>query len=202
MNRLLKIVLGGAALLLTPLGVGLAALQTPAASASQPVPFAGIPGVERLSYDVSGASVAAIRRSIDNHPERPRDPNDGLRVDALANWYMRWSWPAGPSGGCDLARARIQFSARVTMPRLLNERLVPAPVLARWRAYLDALERHEDGHVRYAFDHMGEVLAAIRASSCARANDDARAVIQRIGRHDIDYDRETDHGTLQGARFP
>ena len=125
MDRLLKIVLGGALLLLAPLGAGPAAGQAQSAAAA-PVPFAGIPGVERLYYDVSGTTVQAIRQSIDGHASRPRDPNDGLRVDALANWYMRWSWPAGPNGGCDLARTRLEFSARVTMPRLLDEARVPA----------------------------------------------------------------------------
>lgn len=162
----------------------------------------GYPNLTIDHYDISGRTAQAIRRSIDRHPRRPRDPNDGRPMDAVARWSFRWSWPGDGRGGCELSRAQVEFSARVVMPRLTGEASVPAPVLARWRAYLAALAAHEDGHLAHAYRQTGAVLAALKASSCERANADAEAVLDTIRRTDVDYDRTTRHGETQGARFP
>ncbi len=189
---------------LAPLAAVLLALTSGAAAQPRPAPvaFAGIPNLEIEYYDVLGRTAPEIRAAINRHPRRPRDPNDGLAMDALANWYLNWSWPATAGGRCDLARARIRFRARVLLPRLVEEARVPAPVLARWRSYIAALETHEAGHIRFAYQRSGAVLAALRSSSCARANDDAAAAVATINRHDVDYDRATHHGATEGATFP
>lgn len=176
-----------------------AAQPAPGRSAGPQGPFAGIPNVEIRYYDVSGRTERAIRESI--NARRPRDPNDGRPVDAVARWTMQWRWPAR-GAACDLARATVEFRATVLMPRLVDTGRVPAGLLARWRAYVAALETHEAGHVRYPFEHVGEVAAAIRSSRCANANDAARVAVAAIARHDVDYDRATRHGATQGATFP
>ena len=75
-------------------------------------------------------------------------------------------------------------------------------MLARWNAYIQALVRHEAGHLRHAYENMGSVLSAIRASSCAGANAAGQAAVRALARWDIAYDRETRHGLSQGAHFP
>jgi predicted secreted Zn-dependent protease len=163
-------------------------------------PLAGIPNLEVEYYNVSGASVAEIRAAINR--VRPRDPNDGVAVDALNRWYISWRWPGNGSGGCDLARTNMRFTATLRMPRLINAERTPRPVLARWQAYVAALERHEAGHLRHAYDNMGNVLRAIRASNCTNANDNGRAAVRILAAWDVSYDRETRHGFSQGAHFP
>jgi len=162
--------------------------------------LAGITNVEIVHYDVRGDSLFAIRRALNQ--AGPRDPNDGQRVDALALWYIQWRWPDAPGGGCDLSRAEIRFSASVRMPRLVAGPDTPEAVRLRWQRYVTALERHEANHIRRAWDARESVLAAIRASSCANANADARAAIAIMGRRDVDYDRTTRHGLSEGAHFP
>ncbi len=78
----------------------------------------------------------------------------------------------------------------------------PRAVLVRWDNYMAALERHEAGHLRHAYDNMGSVLRAIRASTCTQANEAGRAAVRVLARWDVTYDRETRHGFSQGAHFP
>ena len=162
--------------------------------------LADIPGVEIVHYEVSGDSLFEIRRALNR--VRPRDPTDGQRVDALASWYIQWRWPVRGDGGCDLARAEIRFSGRVRMPRLVETARTPDAVRRRWRAYVAVLERHEANHIRRAWLSRNRVLAAIRASSCASADRDARAALAALVRQDRDYDRTTRHGLTEGAHFP
>jgi len=162
--------------------------------------LAGITNVDIQYYDVSGNSLFEIRRALNR--VRPRDPNDGLGVDALAGWYIEWRWPSGADGSCDLSRAEIRFSATIRMPRLVETPQTPPAVRMRWRTYVAALERHEATHVRHAWENRQIVLDALRASSCANAVRDGQAAIRRLGQHDRDYDQRTRHGLTEGAHFP
>jgi predicted secreted Zn-dependent protease len=161
--------------------------------------LAGVTNVERQYYDVGGNSLFEIRRALNQ--VRPRDPNDGLGVDALSSWYIEWRWPGG-ANGCDLAKAEIRFRARIRMPRLVETPATPAAVRTRWQAYATALERHEANHIRHAWDNRNSVLAAIRASTCANANRDGQAAIAALVRGDVAYDQRTRHGMTEGAHFP
>lgn len=162
--------------------------------------LAGLPGLTVTFYDVDGQDAAAVRAAM--NAVRPTDRNDGERVDALSHWTIRWRWAGHGRGGCNLRAATVRVRAAVMLPRLAHPETVPAPLLARWDRYRRALEAHEAGHVRYAYDHRAAVLAAIRGATCATAAAAARAALAAIKAHDIDYDRDTDHGRRQGAVFP
>ncbi len=188
-----------AAPLLLLVGLGLA-VSAPAEPPPATGPLAGIPNLDVQYYEVSGNSVGEIRAAINR--VRPRDPNDGIPVDALNRWYISWRWPADGSGGCALGRTQLRFSAILRMPRLVVTARTPRAVVARWNAYVEALVRHEAGHLRHAFDNMGSVLAAIRSSSCAGASEAGRAAVRILAGWDVTYDRDTRHGLSQGAHFP
>ncbi len=162
--------------------------------------FADIPNLEVTYYDVTGNSVGAIRKAID--AVRPRDPNDGTGVDAVARWRIGWRWPRMANGTCDLARAELRFSATILLPRLAEPQRVPRAVLARWDSYMAALKGHEAKHIRTAWMNSGRVLDAIRASDCAGANEAGKAAIADLGQFDREYDRVTKHGRTEGAHFP
>jgi predicted secreted Zn-dependent protease len=188
----------------TPADNAAAPIAQPAAPAapaqSLQASLAGITNVDVQYYEVSGNSLFEIRRALNR--VRPRDPNDGLGVDALAMWYIRWRWPEGPGGGCDLSRAEIEFSARIRLPRLIETPQTPPAVRMRWRAYVAALERHEASHIRHAWENRQRILDALRRSSCANANNDGMAAVRQLGRYDVDYDQRTRHGLTEGAHFP
>ncbi|WP_395612760.1 DUF922 domain-containing protein [Allosphingosinicella sp.] len=200
---LLTVLLAAACSSSAPSPANEAAAAGPAAQGPPPpaeASLAGITNVERQYYDVTGNNLFEIRRALNQ--ARPRDPNDGLGVDALSSWYISWRWPRAADGSCDLSRAEIGFSARIRMPHLVETPETPAAVRMRWRAYVAVLEGHEANHIRHAWDNRNIVLAAIRRSSCANATQDARAAIAILVRGDVDYDQRTRHGMLEGAHFP
>ncbi|MFA6113473.1 MAG: DUF922 domain-containing protein [Sphingomonas sp.] len=177
--------------------------QTPAddplaGNAAAVDPFAGAPNVVFDYYPVTGRDVRSIRASIAER--RPTDDR-GKRFAAVTNWHISWHWDGDGQGGCRLATTRTDFSASVRMPRLEPDQ-VPAAVVADWRRYDAALARHEAGHVRIAYQHLGDVEAAIRNATCATADSAGHAALDRIRQANRDYDSETRHGELQGAVFP
>ena len=160
--------------------------------------FGDIPNVSVEYYDVSGADVGAIRASM--NARRPTDPRDGQPHDAVTSWHISFRYRNDP-GGCH-ASQDPEFSAVVTLPRLANEGGVSSETLARWRRFTAALEAHEAGHARWAYEHLGDVKAALSAPSCAGAGAAGEAAIRRIALDDGAYDQQTRHGATQGAVFP
>ena len=173
-------------------------LAAPGAAQSTDV-FAGIPGVGFTYYDVGGDDPEAIQRSM--AANRVVDPHDGTHTDAVSNWYYSWRGKSrAVASGCTVSDVRIGFVAIVRLPRLLSH--VTPDLKARWDGYIAAVERHEAGHVRYAWEHRGDLANAIRAARCGRADAAAKAVIARIDAWQARYDIETQHGKTQGAVIP
>ncbi|WP_084251056.1 DUF922 domain-containing protein [Sphingomonas pruni] len=181
----------------SPLLVAAVVLTTPLSAMSvttavEVTPFADIPNVTVVSYDVAGRNPAAIRRSID--AERPTDPNDRIRVDGLSHYEFHWRWHRNGEGTCAAAPEDVLFSATVTAPRLMDDDASPK-LHEQFDRYLHSLLVHEDGHIRYAWNHRGDIAAAINAATCATADTAARAAVRAIAEHDIAYDKATRHGT-------
>lgn len=173
----------------------------PAAPQDAPAdPFAGVPDVEFIYYDVQGGDAKAIRK--DMNAKRFVDRNDGKPVDSLSSWRYGWRMRRGPDGRCDPASVELRFTAEVKLPRLANAETLPARVRKRWQDYYAALLRHEAGHVGYAWSQHGVLLAALKASSCETMAATGKAELDKIRGHDRAYDAETRHGATQGAIFP
>lgn len=182
---------------LLAVSAALTACTPPAQEPEAADPFAGIPNVRFLYYDVSGGSAAEIRRSI------VAGRGDTRHYDASTSWRFKWRWGVDrASGTCALANVQLAFGADVRLPRLTHpERLAPR-LRAQWEHYYVALRKHEAGHANYPYAHSDEVLAAIKGSDCAHASEAAKAVLARFTARDRAYDAETDHGAAQGATFP
>ncbi|MEG3089679.1 DUF922 domain-containing protein [Sphingomonas sp. PB4P5] len=161
------------------------------AAPAETTAFDAIPSVTVAYYDVAGTDQSTIRAAL--LKQRPTDPNDGVRVDALTRTQLRWSWPLTKKG-CRLRQASISFSAIVILPRLTDWTGVPESLRTVWAAYIARLEAHELTHLRFGYDGRLEVLAAIRAATCATADAAAKAALAAIQQRDIAFDRATDHG--------
>ncbi|MBI0475092.1 DUF922 domain-containing protein [Sphingomonas sp. MA1305] len=161
-------------------------------------PFDGIPGVTIVDYDVAGRTPKAIRHSID--AARPTDTNDGTRVDGLSRWNVRWRWQNDGRGHCSTTQEDISFSATVTVPRLSDAKVSPA-VQEQFDRYRKSLLAHEEGHVRYAWDHRNDIVKAINTAGCDKAGAAAKAALAIIASHDVAFDRETHHGGSTIAAF-
>jgi predicted secreted Zn-dependent protease len=166
------------------------------------LPFADIPGVSMQYYDVAGDDMAAVRRSL--KAVRPTDSHDGRRVDGTTQWAFRWRWHRDAQGMCQAAPEDVTFSAIVTIPRLAEAD--PTPELrAQFADFLRPLLAHEDEHVRYAWEHRGDIAKAINALDCrtvdvATVNAAAREVLKAISAQAIAYDKATDHGRKPAGR--
>lgn len=166
------------------------ALMMPAAEPT--TPFGDIPNVTIASYEVAGRDAAAIRRSIDG--ARPTDTHDGKRVDGLTTWAYQWRWHRDAHGTCTVAPEDVVFRATVAVPRLADGSAAPK-LRERFDRYLQSLLAHEDGHVRNAWEHRGDIVAAINQATCATADAAAKAALKAIAAHDIEYDKATRHGS-------
>ena len=154
-------------------------------------PLVGLPNVTIIDYDVSGRNAAAVRHSI--NALRPTDANDGTRVDGYSKYAFRWRWHNDGRGKCSATIDDLSFSATVTVPRL-SEARASKQLQEEFDRYRRSLLRHEDGHVRYAWEHRGDIVTAINAATCDTVQTAAQDAAKTIAAHDIAYDKRPSTG--------
>lgn len=162
-----------------------------------------------IYYDVRGVTATDLRREI--NASRPAD-KDGWRFDAITNWKVSWRFRYNKTNlGCAIKGAvETAATVRYNLPNWVDANSAPADLRNRWQRYHAALVVHEHGHGAIAASAADDVLRAIDAlgafATCAAleqaAHRTGREIIERYARFDDDYDRRTDHGRTQGARFP
>lgn len=159
-------------------------------------PFVDIPNVTIVYYDVEGRDTNAVRQAMNK--ARPTDPNDGMRVDALSHYDFRWRWHDQGQGKCTATPDDVRFSATVTIPRLVDR---DPELRQRFNRFLNSLLAHEEGHIRYAWDHRADIATALGSATCATANAAAQEALKAISAHDIAYDKTTRHGATTIVPF-
>jgi predicted secreted Zn-dependent protease len=158
------------------------------------------PNVVVQTYEITGRDAGSIRASL--NAAGPVDSHEHRSFDANTRWFIDWNWQGDGRGGCDLANATVTFHATVLLPELTGIETLSPDLAHRWRSYLAALKTHEAGHVRYAYEHVGDVRSALASSTCGGANAAAQAAVAVIAQHDVAYDLATHDGATQGAVFP
>ena len=104
----------------------------------------------------------------------------------------------------------VELDVRITLPRWIDIGEGPAPLAANWRRYLEALQRHEDGHHELAkavaqnldrqMNSMGMYTnAKALREAVDRLVDNASATCNQLQNA---YDKDNDHGRNTGVRFP
>lgn len=155
-------------------------------------------------YEISGETVDELRASI-----QANSTANGF--DAYTGWNINWTFDMIPAGGaCALDNVQVYVSVRIDFPELVDEEDTPDDVVERWDAYAEVLMEHEQGHVangEQAAEEIDEALSEFEidggcGSIEAQANDHAMTFIRAANERDLEYDRVTDHGATQGARFP
>lgn len=159
-------------------------------------------------YDIVGNTERDLRRELDNKGPVDDGPG-GVKFDGHTRWYVNWSYRYRPvRNGCMLTGVEVTTSGVITLPRWNgagnSDRLSNA-----WQQYMESLRLHEDGHyangvmAAQEIDRLGQ---SFRARSCENISVDfdrrAAEIIEKYRAADVAYDRETDHGRTQGARFP
>jgi predicted secreted Zn-dependent protease len=165
----------------------------PIPSNSPPTPIS-IPHAKMTYYEISGNTARQLRSQINT--KRPKSH------DAQTQWSIRWSWPGYGSKTCDLNTANVSYTIEVIMPRWKPPQGASPQLVTRWNDYIRALTLHERGHVDNVIENLPHVKKAIASATCETAESEAKARLDRIKQNDLDYDRVTNHGETQGARFP
>lgn len=162
--------------------------------------------VER--YSISGANEADLRREMN---AKGPPGNSARRFDAYTRWNIRWRYTYRESGGlCRIDTVTTEVSVKMTLPEWRDEHAAPARLRKRWREYLAPLTEHENGHRKHGLDAAREIDRGIGAlpaqANCNALGNAANAlgneILRKYNEQDTDYDRSTDHGRTQGARFP
>jgi predicted secreted Zn-dependent protease len=159
-------------------------------------------------YDVSGSTVQELRADLNRNGPAGKD---GKRYDAFTHWYIRWRHNDQRGGNeCAIASVSTSVDVTITFPRLSGTADVPGAVKQAFADYTQKLLLHEKGHAQNAIDtarRIDDGIAALRPQhNCSElgraANRLGYSLIEAANQWDIDYDRRTQHGASQGARFP
>jgi predicted secreted Zn-dependent protease len=159
-------------------------------------------------YMIEGATPPDLRREMSTKGPQGKE---GRRFDGHTRWYVSWRYQyKNIGGGCAIASVTTKVKSTITLPQWRNESRADGTTRALWSRYLAALELHEQGHRRHGVDAAHEIDLAIAAmpsaGSCDALGTNANAlgmrILQKYQQRDLDYDRDTNHGATQGARFP
>lgn len=158
-------------------------------------------------YDVAGSSAKALRQQMD-----AKGPLDGgKRFDAHTEWDIKWNYRYRPTAsGCELTGVNVSLSGTILLPRWVDSNDASSALVEKWNRYLAALRLHEEGHYAHGVGAAREIEALAKSfhgsgdcpAMTSEFNDRAQSIIARYKALDVAYDRETDHGRTQGARFP
>ena len=176
-----------------------------AVTAAPPVPKPGppvpaalsdIPDLKMTWYEVTGADPRSIRRSINER--RPSDPRTGEKFDGRTDTTYSWTGRGRP-GGCDVTFTR---TVEITLPRLAAPERLSAAERAEWTRYMTALIAHERNHALIALKGMTAIDERLRAGLCSEGAAATKPLQDAIAAAQVEYDRRTEHGKLEGAVYP
>jgi predicted secreted Zn-dependent protease len=129
----------------------------------------------------------------------PRD-DAGIVVSSLTSWAVDWTWKrSGPP--CQVSDAALEVDLTVVLPRWDAPSDADPALVAEWRAYLDALAVHEQGHVDLVRTLAAGTERGITEAGCADAPAVGARVIEQIRFAGAAYDANTQSGRTQGADF-
>ncbi len=162
------------------------------ADSDAPDAFQGIPYVSYDWYDVSGTTAEALGSAL--YREGPS--LSGQKWGAITKSALPWSYDS-------FCNVRVDFSAHVLLPRLaVDERRLSPELRGRWNSFVIGLRIHEAGHARMAYQYVEPLREAIKRANCTNADAVTKPLYESLKQREEDYDRETGHGSTQGADFP
>jgi predicted secreted Zn-dependent protease len=166
--------------------------------------------VDRRIYRLAGATAAQLRSVLGLlGPLR-----DGHRFGGYTDWSVRWRVARVAAGaGVRAGSPIVDVRATVTTPAWRPPANAAPELAAAFARYEAAVRAHEDRHVAIAACAGEELLAELDAlgefgefGDAAALDREvelrARAVLERARAVETAYDRETEHGRLEGVVFP
>ena len=160
-------------------------------------------------YQINGRNQSELRRELNSRG--PVNPDSGKRFDARTDWKLGWEYKYEmKQGKYRLSSHSIRIAATIHFPEWADMKTGNPQTQRLWLVYIHNLKRHEMGHVELA-QRAGKVLSD-RLSQLGTFNSrleieeaikkKAKEVTRIHKALHQDYDRRTNHGKVQGARFP
>ena len=156
-------------------------------------------------YYIDGPSATVLAAQLDqNGPVG----SDGNHYAGRTRWDIQWKFGHQQQGTtCSMRDVAVAVGIAQILPRWRAEDKGAAALKGRWTKFMEALQRHEDGHkergMRAGKEIEAAVLAVKPASNCedleVAGNAAAEAIVAKYQALDEEYDRKTDHGRNQGA---
>lgn len=162
--------------------------------------------IDTTYYTVRGGSVEDLRSQVKTlGPQK-----GGKRYDAGTEYQIRWRYRSVTANGiCRFDSVVVHLNVKFIYPRWVIPPSASERLVQTWRRYSANLLRHEDGHLDLALTGCREILKAIKEihpeitcrSIEGKADSFAEAIVANVQKKQVEYDRITDHGTIQGVRL-
>lgn len=169
----------------------------PAAVALDERDTAGIRGADVLWVDLAGRTRAELLLDCATHC--PKE-DQGLSVPSLTTWKVDWTWDRAGEP-CRVVDPTVHVDVTVALPRWRPPFDADPALVAEWRLYVQALARHEQGHVDLVYAAAGISEARLAAGGCGGARQVAREMLAELRERQAAFDSFTHHGRNQGPSF-
>lgn len=156
-------------------------------------------------YDVHGRSFDELR--ADMRLLGPKVAGSSFVGETRSPMQWNWRTESTGGGGCSIREVIVSVNAQITLPRWTPPPDTEPGLATEWKRFLAALETHEAGHKDISAKAGSAIVERLRGLSglCtqlnSRANEIARAIVDRAGEEQKTYDAVTRHGLTQGTSF-
>lgn len=181
--------------------------QKPVGIAEAQAQTSGAPRInlEEVRYPVEPSDTEdGLRKNLNNSDRPSSKTNPDLKFDGFVSWSVQWDFEVE---SCKVVNPTASGWAKLTMPKVQSPESMPETLQAEWKRYWDALYGHERNHVKHGEQALSNVwpLLTNSVSECATfdgVNQQLATEVAKWIEADQEYDRVTNHGETEGARFP
>ena len=165
------------------------------------------PEISTEFYAVTGRSAGRILDEM----LRLGPMKDGRRFFATTDWDLAWSYDfSHQKDGWHLKNFTTKVTITSILPKWTGTTDSSLTLSNQWIGFYAALKNHEQGHRDIAMAAASEMEKAARGMPAFASRNDLRNtcekkcgdILENFRARESDYDKQTDHGAKQGARFP
>lgn len=169
--------------------------------------------IEKVAtYDFFGARADAAGQSLRQRLLVANDYSGQRRTfTGQTDWHIEWrACMESVSQGCRIGGIVSRVHVTYTLPRWADRSAAPLRLQERWDGYIESLAAHERGHGIIAHRVAGMIEEALvgrnSGDGCDSLNAEAAMIVDEVMQRgeamQRAYDRNTGHGSAQGAQFP
>jgi predicted secreted Zn-dependent protease len=132
----------------------------------------------------------------------------GKKFKGYTKWYVEWRirWLEN-QGSCKITQVKTALTVTYTLPKIPKDYKTPGETRTIFNNFYAALFKHEQNHRDsglYAARDIEQALLNLGSfPNCKKleltANQKGHQILQQYVQRDIDYDKRTDHGRLEGV---